>query len=667
MADDIRTTLRTDPRYSGWWNEFVQQYGEEPDTSPGGDYDYAAAIRSGVVPTRYEQDGNRFHWPSSTSDGAMLKSADHPTAWMEHYMREHGTDPNVDLPHESAHRMQLPMVDQPTETPTSVLADARAYLSARGAPRTADNLNRAMLAMRNSSGDDSAPYSVDLTGNGPTARPQASAPVRSSTTRGGGTADTRTTPASGSGPTPAAAIERPTPQSRQQAVARPGVNTNRPVQDQPEQPRPMMDQPQQPSWIADRLARLEQATRPPDGSAPVSRNGGLLDKLLASGAVNNPGDMPSLGDPMGGVDTGPRTEPQAPGILSRIEEQTRPPSRNPVVPPSQGEDPNTPTPATPAGPTNTTPDVDGRTEDDFRHSGAARPVYPIEKVVGALAARSALPMVVGPLRDRLLPSFSTRPLREPPVPPPSGAPASGPRPVTRELMQPSHPSIMPFAGRPVAPGLSPATATEGPAASQGELLRILQGMGSKNAPPPMPTVATARPVQVQMGPPPVRPATSVPSTPPAPPANALPPGIGVPGPRLAPAQAGPPSSAARPTEMPMPTGSNNPYRLESNVGNPTVTPATSVAPGGALVRPGMPQQNGPPAPAGTGGPSYGPPCTSGQGMSPGAYAQQAARAESAPRMLARRSAGAVPTPQLYSPPPPSPAITGSLALHRHPK
>lgn len=60
---------------------------------PRADYDYRGAWKAGITPERYEHD-NRQHWPSATSEGKMLKSPAHPTAWMEYFMRATGTDPN---------------------------------------------------------------------------------------------------------------------------------------------------------------------------------------------------------------------------------------------------------------------------------------------------------------------------------------------------------------------------------------------------------------------------------------------------------------------------------------------------------------------------------------------------------------------------------------------
>lgn len=57
------------------------------------DYDYAGAWKAGLMPQPYAPDGGAYHWVSSTQDGKMLKSPNHPTAWMEYFMRETGEDP----------------------------------------------------------------------------------------------------------------------------------------------------------------------------------------------------------------------------------------------------------------------------------------------------------------------------------------------------------------------------------------------------------------------------------------------------------------------------------------------------------------------------------------------------------------------------------------------
>lgn len=86
--------MRNAPGYKDWRSAFEQDYGESPDyDDPEGDYDYRGAWQAGVVPALYKHDG-KYHWGSSKEDGTMLKAPDHPTAWMEHFMRETGLDPN---------------------------------------------------------------------------------------------------------------------------------------------------------------------------------------------------------------------------------------------------------------------------------------------------------------------------------------------------------------------------------------------------------------------------------------------------------------------------------------------------------------------------------------------------------------------------------------------
>lgn len=81
-------------RATPWFQEFKQQYNEEPDLNTR-DYDYRAAWRAGIQPERDPYDGNRYHWPSSLPGGQMLKAADHPTAWKETFMRETKQNPDA--------------------------------------------------------------------------------------------------------------------------------------------------------------------------------------------------------------------------------------------------------------------------------------------------------------------------------------------------------------------------------------------------------------------------------------------------------------------------------------------------------------------------------------------------------------------------------------------
>jgi hypothetical protein len=86
--------FQSEIRKTGWFKEYVKEYGEEPDLNTS-DYDYRSAWKAGVRPVRDPYDKNRYHWSSSNPEtGEMLKSKDHPTAWKEEYMKSTGKNPD---------------------------------------------------------------------------------------------------------------------------------------------------------------------------------------------------------------------------------------------------------------------------------------------------------------------------------------------------------------------------------------------------------------------------------------------------------------------------------------------------------------------------------------------------------------------------------------------
>jgi hypothetical protein len=90
----FQSDMQSGDGYRQWRQEFERLYGGAPDyDDPHGDYDYRAAWKGGIRPEVYKHDGT-YHWSSSLPDGQMLKSENHPTAWMEHFMRATGVDPN---------------------------------------------------------------------------------------------------------------------------------------------------------------------------------------------------------------------------------------------------------------------------------------------------------------------------------------------------------------------------------------------------------------------------------------------------------------------------------------------------------------------------------------------------------------------------------------------
>jgi hypothetical protein len=90
-----------------WFNEIKGLIAEENNVSPSeigndealsmildnADYDYRGAWASNPKMERDPYD-NRIHWASRTTDGRMLKSPQHPTAWKEFFMSETGRNPD---------------------------------------------------------------------------------------------------------------------------------------------------------------------------------------------------------------------------------------------------------------------------------------------------------------------------------------------------------------------------------------------------------------------------------------------------------------------------------------------------------------------------------------------------------------------------------------------
>lgn len=88
-----------------WYGQFQQRYGEAPNLNDPS-YDYRAAFKQGITPQPYAPDGGAYHWPSVGQNGVELKAPNHPTAWMEDYMRVTGRDPHNPAPDLSSPQRQ---------------------------------------------------------------------------------------------------------------------------------------------------------------------------------------------------------------------------------------------------------------------------------------------------------------------------------------------------------------------------------------------------------------------------------------------------------------------------------------------------------------------------------------------------------------------------------
>lgn len=488
-----------------------------------------------------------------------------------------------------------------------IIDDLVKELKARNAPLTTENLNRVSLA-RAQQRREGDPLVLNLEGEdrvGERTRrvvgqPRAADTSRTARTSTGGEADTRRSPAnSGNG---RASRE----ESRPAAPATPtGRNASTPA-------RPAAATPASPTDIPLAVATREEANLP---TPPIDLTGDNYRTPV--GERDQPAPMVEGPKPDSSKDNG--LDPDNPGYsgMDKRAAQFRDTMRD--APQGAAEAKAQAFAAQPTDPA----ELARLAEVDPPIRGAMSPLDLVGGVPAMLRGGMATIGGVGNLLGavgrtmRGREDVPTAPDVNIGIPPAVPRPMpTGPRPVAIDRVNPSsaHPSIVQGAGRPVAPGIpggpsapSPASAATSPEASQGELLSILQSF--------------TRP----------RPSTSVPSAPSPTPTPAQPQ-------RLAPAQYGP---TARPAGGgTMEPSAPNPYRLQSSPNNPTGSPATSVAQG--PVTPAQPQPaNMPPAPAGTGGPQFGPPAP--QGMTPGMIQRQAEMAANAPRM---QPPGPVSTPQM---------------------
>lgn len=82
----FQSFMAFDPNVRQWKRGFEAQYGEAPNMNDPS-FDYRKAFMSGNVPQSYAGDNGAYHWDSRG------KAPDHPTAWMENFMQQYGTDP----------------------------------------------------------------------------------------------------------------------------------------------------------------------------------------------------------------------------------------------------------------------------------------------------------------------------------------------------------------------------------------------------------------------------------------------------------------------------------------------------------------------------------------------------------------------------------------------
>jgi hypothetical protein len=109
--------MQFSPGYRDWYRGINRDYGEPPNLDAP-EYDTRGAWRAGVVPQPYEHAQGQYHWPSSVQnpprmESVSLKTPEHPTYWMEHFMRSQGMDPNEASPEALARSLADPTVPVP--------------------------------------------------------------------------------------------------------------------------------------------------------------------------------------------------------------------------------------------------------------------------------------------------------------------------------------------------------------------------------------------------------------------------------------------------------------------------------------------------------------------------------------------------------------------------
>ena len=108
QEEDFLRDLQFHPAWSRWRNDFIDGFGGEPNTSPGGDYDYRRAWMYGANPSMDRESGT-YHGQSSVNappyrEPYNLKADDHSTMWKEHFMRKFGAHPQDANPNDPEQR-----------------------------------------------------------------------------------------------------------------------------------------------------------------------------------------------------------------------------------------------------------------------------------------------------------------------------------------------------------------------------------------------------------------------------------------------------------------------------------------------------------------------------------------------------------------------------------
>ena len=100
LEEKFQTDLQFAPGWSDWRKGFVKNVGQNPNTEPGGDYNYRMAWLAGETP-KLDPGTGEYHGNSVTTvppaNPIELKAENHPTAWKQKYMERFQTNPDIDI------------------------------------------------------------------------------------------------------------------------------------------------------------------------------------------------------------------------------------------------------------------------------------------------------------------------------------------------------------------------------------------------------------------------------------------------------------------------------------------------------------------------------------------------------------------------------------------
>lgn len=95
----FQQSMYEEPGWRDWRRDYMRTFREQPNLSPGGNYNYRLAWSLGARPEMDPASGT-FHGLSSAlmsprAEPVPIKAPDHQTMWKEHFMRRFNANPDL--------------------------------------------------------------------------------------------------------------------------------------------------------------------------------------------------------------------------------------------------------------------------------------------------------------------------------------------------------------------------------------------------------------------------------------------------------------------------------------------------------------------------------------------------------------------------------------------